>query len=272
MSNNGILLDPDEWTQLAAQTLAAYPEIEVIDARDLVLQVRIRGREVTGELENFYRLYRESPDQLVALQQALVEALRDLPPERVVADPDDLLDQVFPMLKTRDVLDDIRAQHLSPLVSRPLVGDLAITYVIDEGPSVVYISEDHLARWQVSERELFDRALQNLRAKAWTPHPGQLGTGSGGLLIFNGGDGYDATRVLLPELFESFARQVPGRLVIGVPNRDFLIAFSDAAPRVFAQVSAQITLDMHTRDHPLTDRLLTIRDGQIALYEAGSAA
>lgn len=257
-----------EFTQAAAQTLAADPNIEIVAIGDLTLQLRIHGQSVTSDLTHFYQLYLDAPDEAEAIQTALLEALIDQPPDRSEDDPGVLLDRVLPMLKPLALLEQVRAQKLPLLAYRPLVGELMITYVIDEGQSVAYINDDHLARWGVSEPQLYQRALVNLRAKQWRPHPGQIGNGKGGLLIFNGRDGYDATRLLLPELFTTFAVGMPGNLVIGVPNRDFLIAFSDADLRVFDKVRAQIDIDLRTQPHPLSSQLLTLRNGQIEVYEA----
>lgn len=267
MSENPMIRSAAEFTQAAAQALAAHPEIEIVTIGELTLDLRVNGRELTSDLTNFYQLYRQSPEELAAVHGALVEALIDQPPDRSEDDPMVLLDRVLPMLKPLALLEQVRAQGLPLLVYRPLVGELMVCYVIDEGQSVAFINEEHLARWGVSEPQLHRRALANLRGREWQPRPGQIGSGKGALLIFNGRDGYDATRLLLPELFAEFRAGTPGNLVIGVPNRDFLIAFSDADPRVFEKVRAQIDIDLRTQPHPLSAQLLVLRDGQLQVYD-----
>ncbi len=271
MSDHPIILSPYEFTQAAAQMLATHGEVEVVDLGDLTLELRVGGRDVTGDLHNFYALYRNSPDQLPVIWDALRDALLDLPPDRTEDDPDVLLERVMPMLKPLALLNTVREQRLPMLVYRPLVGELMLTYVIDEERSVTFINEDHLRAWGVDEPTLYRRAIYNLRAKPWTPRPGLIGAGPGALLIFNGRDGYDATRVILPELFQRFAAAIPGNLVIGVPNRDFLIAFGDADAQVFAQIRAQIEVDAATQQHPISAQLLTYRDGALAVYDPRAA-
>lgn len=261
-----ILWSPVEFTQAAAQMLAAQPEVEVVGIGDLTVNLRVRGREVVGDLESFYNAYHALPERLPDVWLSLAEALLDQPVDRSEDDLDRLLDRVMPMLKPLALLSELRTQKLPLVVYRPLVADLMVTYVIDEGQSVVYLNEDHLAKWGVTEPTLYWQALQNLRAKPWKPYPGMIGSGKAALLILNGNDGYDATRLLLPELFADFVARMPGATVFGVPNRDFLIAFSDADQRVFNQVRAQIEVDAQTQSHPLTDQLLTLVDGQLQLY------
>jgi uncharacterized protein YtpQ (UPF0354 family) len=164
----------------------------------------------------------------------------------------------------------VREQGLPLLAYRPLLGDLMVTYVVDEGSSVAFLNEDHLQRWGVGEPTLWTSALGNLRAKPWRPKPGVIGEGSASLLLFSSGDGYDATRLLVPELFAEFAETIRGTLVIGVPNRDLLIAFSDDDPRIFTRVQAQVETDARVGSNPLSAQLFTYRRGQLLLYAGRS--
>jgi uncharacterized protein YtpQ (UPF0354 family) len=267
MNGNGTLLSPDEFTQAAAQQLAAAPEVEILGVDELRLELRVRGRSVTTELHNFYTLYRQAPSELAAVWAALSDGLLTLAPDRSEDDPAVLLDRVFPMLKPLTLLNTVREQNLPLLAYRPFVGELMIAYVIDEGQSVAFVNEQHLAHWKIRESQLHRRALANLRDKDWQPSPGILGTGASGLLIFSTRDGFDATRVVLPELFAPFAAAVPGNVIIGTPNRDFLIAFSDADAEIFSRVRMQIEVDARTQPHALSAQLMTLRNGQIQLYD-----
>ena len=272
MNASDIYQTPEEFVQTAAQYLAAQPGIEVVGLGDLTIHLRVNGLDITSDISAFYGLYQDAPDQLPAVLQTLFESLSDTSPDRSEANPAVLLKRVMPMLKPVALLDEVRRRHLPPLIHRPLAGDIMITYVVDEGQSVVYLNQEHMARWGVGEPTLYDRALKNLRRKPWRPEPGLLGSGKEALLIFNSGDGFDATRVLLPELFVPFAASLPGHLVIGMPNRDFLIAFSDADARIVQRIKAQIENDVRAQPHPLTERLFTLRDGQLRLYAASAVA
>lgn len=266
MSAEELYLLPAEFTQAAAQHLAANPDVEVIGVSDLTLHLRVAGREVSSDLQSFYALYRSAPEQLPEVWQALDEVLTEQYPDRTEDDPGVLLGRVLPMLKPMSLLNEVRSQDLPMLVYRPLVGELMVTYVIDEGQRVAYLNEEHLQRWRVSETTLWAHSITNLRRKPWQPEPGMIGKGTAALLIFSGGDGYDATRLLLPELFTAFAAQIPGTMVLAVPTRDFLIAFSDADARIFMQVRTQVETDARAQEHPLSGQLFTYRNGRLALY------
>jgi uncharacterized protein YtpQ (UPF0354 family) len=79
-------------------------------------------------------------------------------------------------------------------------------------------------------------------------------------------DGYAAIRILLPDLMARWAGRIPGRMLIGIPNRDFLIAFSDRDPGHVAAIAGQVRRDAAERDHPLCADLLLWKDGRIREY------
>jgi uncharacterized protein YtpQ (UPF0354 family) len=179
----------------------------------------------------------------------------------------ELRDRVMPMLKPLELLETVRDRKLPMLIYRPFLGDLMITYVVGEGRSLAYLNEQHLERWQVGEHELHAQAIENLR-RITDERASYTTTGAGAqrLIIFNTQDGFDATRLLLPELLDGLRGQLPGQLVIGVPNRDFLIVFSDADRAVLANVAAQIEADAAQLANGLTDQLFTIVRGEVREY------
>lgn len=189
-------------------------------------------------------------------------------PARSVSSFEQLRERIFPMLKPIALLAEVRERKVPMIVYRPFLADLIIAYVIDEGSSAAYINERHLERWEIGEHELLAQAIENLRRR--TEERGNftvVGEGAQRLVVFNTQDGYDASRLLLPGLLERWRGQLTGRMVIGVPSRDFLIIFSDADDQILANVAHQIQLDAANREHGLTDQLFTLDAGQVREYE-----
>ena len=79
-------------------------------------------------------------------------------------------------------------------------------------------------------------------------------------------DGYDATRLLLSDVLVTWAHTLPGHLVIGIPNRDFLIGFSDANPDILERIAQQVQSDVAGREYGLTDQLFTLEAGEVREY------
>jgi uncharacterized protein YtpQ (UPF0354 family) len=187
--------------------------------------------------------------------------------ERGVISFDELRPRVMPMLKPLELLLTVRERELPMIVYRPLLGDMMITYVISEGSRLAYINEQHLDRWQIGAHDLHEQAIINLRQR--TDDRGSYtvtGEGARRLIIFNTQDGFDATRLLLPDMLAGLRGQFPGRMVIGVPNRDFMILFSDADESILANVASQIEADAAQQANGLTDRLFTLEGGEVREY------
>jgi uncharacterized protein YtpQ (UPF0354 family) len=190
--------------------------------------------------------------------------------ERSVINFDELRPRIMPILKPLELLVTVRERELPMIVYRPFLGDLMIAYVISEGSRVAYINEQHLDRWQVSAHDLHEQAIANLRQR--TDDRGSYtvtGAGAQRLVIFNTQDGFDATRLLLPAMLAELRGQFPGHMVIGVPNRDFMILFSDADQTILANVASQIEADATQQANGLTDRLFTLEGGEVREYMWG---
>ncbi|NNJ10125.1 DUF1444 family protein [Chloroflexales bacterium ZM16-3] len=187
--------------------------------------------------------------------------------DRTITSFDELRPRVMPILKPLEMLLTVRDRELPMIVYRPFLGDLMIAYVIGEGNRVAYINEQHLERWQISSYDLHEQAIINLRKR--TDETGSYtatGEGAQRLIIFNTQDGFDATRLLLPDLLAELRGQFPGHMVIGIPNRDFMILFSDAEHTILANVASQIDADATQKANGLTDRLFTLDGGEVREY------
>jgi uncharacterized protein YtpQ (UPF0354 family) len=247
--------------------LTLYDEVELLDREGLELRLRVNGADVAADLGNFYVAYTRDPTQIDVVVQNFARTLLGIQPDREINDYDQLAGRVYPILKPIEMLAEVRERKLPMLAYREFLADLMIAYVIDEERSFAYINEDHLERWKVPIIDLHQRAIENLRRRTddrvtYTA----VGEGEQRLFIFNSGDGYDATRVLLADVLADWAREIPGRLVIGIPNRDFLIAFSDANSEVLRGVAAQVQSDAAQREYGLTEQLFTLVNGVVKEY------
>ncbi|HEX9370398.1 MAG TPA: DUF1444 family protein [Roseiflexaceae bacterium] len=260
-------MGPEQFAAYIEKRLTLYDEIEVIDRAGMELRVRASGADVTADLSNFYAAYARSPGQLDVVVQTFARAMLGIQPDRSASDFANLADRIYPMLKPLAMLVEVRERNLPMLAYREFLADLMIAYVIDEEHSVSYINEEHLERWEVSVQEIHERSLENLRRRTeervkYTT----VGAGEQRLFIFSSGDGYDASRLLLADVLAGWARELPGQLVVGVPNRDFLIAFSDANPEILRAVAAQVQADAAQREYGLTEQLFTLIGGVVKEY------
>jgi uncharacterized protein YtpQ (UPF0354 family) len=174
--------------------------------------------------------------------------------------------RIYPMLKPVELLIAVREQNIPMLTYQLFLADLIITYVIEEQGKISYINEQHMEHWGTDMTTLHALALDNLRTRTAHVAYTTVGEGEQRLFIYNSQDGYDATRLLLPEVLDPWRTILPGHMVIGIPNRDFLVAFSDTNQHTLTNLAHQIQLDKEQHTAGLTDQLFTLSQGTVHEY------
>ena len=119
----------------------------------------------------------------------------------------------------------------SPVVN-PLAADLDVLYAYDLGPCFQILSARGLAALGLTLEELHQAALENLRALNLDiqAHGDELS----GVIIAGGN--YEASLILLPELWDKIESVVKGNLVVSVPARDMVLFAGDAKQENLAQL------------------------------------
>jgi hypothetical protein len=182
-------------------------------------------------------------------------------------------------LRIADITDELLALAAQKAHSQPLVDDgpceLGVVYAMDVGAFDVIVNVDHLLDWGVSGAELRDTALSNLgrwsSTAAWTDEV----SGDRRLLSSDTGDGWDAARILLPEVREHLARELgsAGRVLVGLPERHLLVAGTlRQGDEEFAALFGEFIVE-HSggADEPIDRRVFELVDGRLVEF-AGAPA
>lgn len=226
------------------------------------------GAELTASynLSNFYARYLKSGD-LAGVIREMVRGFHESQPHMPVIELSDVRDQVLPILKPAEYL-----EGAPEAVTQPYPAGLRIAYVIDNPTTIRFIMAHDLATWQIDRAELHDLALNNLRALAHSTQPQRIDMGEGSLTCCASGDGFDAARILVPEVVEAWvldpqrqpAAGPPPPVVIAIPHRDMLAA-TIAYPSVISLMKMVIS-QFYQPPHQLSTALFTIHNGQIVPY------
>jgi uncharacterized protein YtpQ (UPF0354 family) len=233
------------------------------------LEVRVaemgKASPGTFNLDNMYQHYLNGA-LIGEIADVLIRSLREADEAIKPATSLDLT-RLMPLLKPRTLLDEVARSRVDAIAWRPFISDAVIvTLVLDFPQSVRYVKASEVESLGKSFDDLLEMALANLyaRSQGEVYEFGDKDTGKFFVLATH--DGYDATRILLSPLLERLALQVKGELVIGIPNRDFLIAFGNDNPLLVGQIGQQVKRDARERTYPLTGTLFTFRGGQLAVY------
>lgn len=273
----GTLPDSDSMSQThdeSFDTFVAHLMAVLPDLDEQITNVRYQNGQlivvrntdiVEVAVEPFERAYRRRPDALDAVVQTLLRVSKG---EKGVPDPgyQAIASMIIPQLKPIVLLSDILDRGAEPIIYSMFLADVIITYAIHDGKRLSYLTEAQLERWGVSELAVHEQAIANLRARSANVPYHVAGSGSQQVIIFNHNDGLDAARILLPDMLVRAAQHIPGEILIGIPNRDFLVMFSDDDPDRVSAVALQITRDVRQHAHGISEKLFTIVDGEVREY------
>ena len=256
--------------QLAARIAARLRETPGVLAAKVgkqgVVAVTVRAasgqRSFDLDVDPLHRAYLSEPQSLDAVITLAVQQAAAVPGSLSGLEQRAPVSALLPQLKDAAFLRDA-AREAGTLVSRPFADDLSVVYVADAPAAMRYITEGDLRVQGWTVERLDGVALDNLRQRMATTPFSQANQGLQTAVISVTGDGYDAARILVPELREMLAQHLPGRLLFGLPTRDILVAIGDADPAYVKQVARRVRDDYESRPFPLSPHLYAM-DGDRA--------
>ena len=222
--------------------------------------LRVNGNLVG--LENLYRLAVLQPEEMRRhIERWMVELIRasEGSPDRT-GTYESLKERILPMILPEDA-----GEAHADTMSEPLVEGLRIAYAIDSDRTIAYIPKAQFDEWNITPEDLHSQALDNLIARSETmvASAAQDDDGKINLILFQTGDGYDASRLLLPTLHERLREHLGSPFAAAIPTRDLLLCFrSDSA--TIARVKGQVQEDYRRMPHQVTDCLLLVTPDGIA--------
>jgi len=159
--------------------------------------------------------------------------------------------------------------HAQPLLD---VGPAAlpVVYTIDAGAYDIVVNGDHLLSWGVEPSDIQDAALRNLATwSATAPWTDEV-SGDRRLISSDTGAGWDAARIMLPEVIAHLQAELGsvGRILIGLPERHLMTAGSlRPGDDDFATLFAEFIVE-HSggADEPIDRRVFELVDGRLVEF------
>jgi len=156
--------------------------------------------------------------------------------------------------------------HAQPLLD---VGpaELPVVYTMDAGAYDIVVNGDHLLSWGVEPSEVQDAAMRNLATwSATAPWTDEV-SGDRRLISSDTGHGWDAARILLPDVVAHLIAELGpiGRILVGLPERHLLTAASlRTGDDDFAKLFADFVLEQSgDADEPIDRRVFELVNGRL---------
>ena len=169
---------------------------------------------------------------------------------------------------------EVLSAHAQQSHAQPLIdvgpAELPVVYTIDAGAYDIVVNGDHLLAWGVAPSEIQDAALRNLAAwSATAPWTDEV-SGDRRLISSDTGNGWDAARILLPEVLAHLISELGsvGRILVGLPERHLMTAGSLRPDDPdFATLFSEFIIE-HSggADEPIDRRVFELVDGRLVEF------
>ena len=225
-------LKPEQFMEAVRLRIASkYPSVKITSELDYGFECEVDGSNISLFLDSAYADYLGRPRELTSIIDHLVRAMLL---ERV----DEFVPwaeakhRIYPSLKPEGYFDCIRQMQEGDAVVDNMITfewqkGLRIVMVLDFERSMRFVRKEELETWQISPEELREQAMKNLAAKTgplWEPVLDRARKSK--MVRFAAMDGYDASRILLPDLPDRSSRALDSeKIAVVIPIRDLLMAF-----------------------------------------------
>jgi uncharacterized protein YtpQ (UPF0354 family) len=153
---------------------------------------------------------------------------------------------------------------------------LAIVYVLPASGFDIVVGVDHLLAWGVGPEQVHAAAMSNLgewsSGAAWVDE-----TNADRRVVWSdSGEGLDASRILLSEVRGHLVSDLEraGRILIGLPERDLLIAagLADGDDEFVSMFADYVEDRAGAADEPVDGRVFELIDGELVPLEGSFGA
>jgi hypothetical protein len=209
------------------------------------------------DLQKQYEEYRRDPDRLGMIAAGVARDTQGRM-EAGIEDKafEDVRAEIFPVLKPPFAL-----RRLLEPARRPFLAGLSVVYGVQTEDQFTFITQADVARWGRNVRELDRLALDNL-ARETREDEALLCEDE--LCGWASGDGYDATRMIVPQLRRDIVEEI-GPAVYAVPREDVFVALP---VRLADRIKARVERDFAAAPNPISPEIFVERNGELIPLEA----
>lgn len=172
--------------------------------------------------------------------------------------------RLMPQLMPQEFLEKI------PLISYPFGDGVEFGFVLDTEQAYSYLVVKDVERWNVDKEQIRKVALANLSNRSQGIEIAAF-PGDNAFIVINTMDGFDAARIVSPDLRSFLGETVGKSFYFGIPNRDFLVCWSKNGDAEFqGQMRTQISKDFDEQPYPLSRNAFEVtEEDEIILVQAG---
>jgi len=158
------------------------------------------------------------------------------------------------------------SNDVNNIAVEPLAGDVYIAYAMDLSDRVMLINESDIKSLDLTKTEIFDLAVTNLRRKIKEIRR----YGDGPIYIMRAGGTFEASLLLIKEIWDKQAELVPGDLVAGIPCRDMLLFTGSESEEGIEQLHQAVEEIYQNEGYLISKTLLVYRNNKWEVFEGNA--
>jgi uncharacterized protein YtpQ (UPF0354 family) len=245
------------FAQEAAEAIIAGTELQAEPGSEPAVSVSAEDSfdSFTLQLGKAYQAYRQDPARLDRFLDTIVEQAETTMDQGNSRRPFSAVrNELLPLLKPVPAFRGLREEP----ATTPFPGNVRVLYVVQEEDSLTAVTSADLERWGRSRGEIHAVAIANLLRETNRDDPLLC---EEALCGWASGDGYDAARMIVPELRRQIAREI-GTAVYAVPTETVYVALPIRfADRIRPRVEQQFV----TAESPVSQDLFVERGGRLVV-------
>jgi uncharacterized protein YtpQ (UPF0354 family) len=205
-------------------------------------------------LKHLSRLFRSNPTQPQERRR-----------ESSLALPDADVQLIVPMIKAVSVSEpqepqtEIRLSFEQSPVNLPFAADTIIMYAVDRPNQLEYVSNETAAATGLTKEELHATSIKNLPYRLGQVQLHDCGQGVYGL---SAGGNFEASLLLLDDLWHQLAQYFPGEPLAAIPSRDLLFVIGSARPNAGQLIAARARIELAEKRYAISQSVLVRKEGK----------
>ncbi|WP_289056009.1 DUF1444 family protein [uncultured Carboxylicivirga sp.] len=245
-------------------TTKKNPKIKYEIEKELVLKSFFKEKEYTHFLDNAFAEYNLEPDSLEEVLNRYINSSLSLYQE---AQPINV-NRIVPIIKPQEYLDEVKMMTKVNAANEYLIyerynEELIIVFAEDTDLNIRYFSKDEFLKLNIQKDTLLDFSIKNLTDSL--PEIERHGDNIT-YMITAGGD-YEASLILMDNIWTKDNFPVNGDFVIGIPNRDLLLVTGSNETTEINRLKEVLRNSYETGNHQVSPHLFIRKGDRFAKYK-----
>ena len=260
---NRTLADTSFAEVVSAELRSAGYEVE--PGANLEVRVSDGPNRLDVDLTDAFAEYEAAPEREDEIVQGVVEETERRLAEGISQTAlADVRRDVMPLLKAPF---ELRTYGFET-ARTPMAGNLAVVYAVDGDGAFTLVRPEDVERWDTTVESLHELATDNLLRRTNRDEPLLCEPSAGEELCgWASGDGYDASRMVVPGLRAQIEEELGGPAAYAVPMENVFVALAldVLSGRNERALRMRLQQDFQTADDPLSPEIFVERDGELVL-------